>query len=392
MAGPISRRLALTAAVTLGGLGGLAGIVDLATAATRGPRAPGPLRVGYLPITDASPLLVAHEQGHFSRAGADTDPPVLFRGWESLAQAFLAGEVDVVHLLMPFAVQLRYALGARVRIIAWSHTNGSALTVSPQVRDIGDLAGRKVAVPFWWSIHNVVLQQMLRAAGLRPVVRTAPSVAEGTVQLLVMSPADMLPALTTDTISGYIVADPFNAAAELKKAGRVQRFVGDVWRDHACCVVMVREDLVNGSPQVVQGLTDGLAEAQRWVDGNRVAGAKLLSDKRYLPQPLPAITKALTRSADLHTRTEALHNPSWQGERIGFTPFPFPSYTAALVTAMRETVVDGDKSFLDTLQPAAVHRDLVDDRFIRRSLTRSGGAGTFGLPESLTRVEEVRPQ
>jgi NitT/TauT family transport system substrate-binding protein len=389
MAARFGRRALLGGGVALGvaaGVGGVAGIADLATAQRPTAKTGTAPRIGYLPITDAAPLLVAHGQNRYAKAGAELPRPVLFRGWESLAQAFVAGEVDVVHLLMPFALQLRYALGAQVRMVAWNHTNGSALTVRHEVRDIRDLAGTSVAIPFWWSIHNITLQRKLRAAGLTPVVRTAPSVSEGTVQLVVMSPADMLPALNTGTIAGYIVADPFNAAAEVKKVGKILWFVGDSWRDNACCVVMVRQDLIDAAPAAVQAVTDGVVGAQLWLGANRPDGAKLLSQGKYLPQPLPAITKALARNgADYASVVE---HADWHGERIGFSPYPFPGYTSALLEAMRGTVVDGDVSFLDRIDPATVHSDLVDDRFVLKSLTAVGGPSAFGLPGSLTRTEQ----
>ncbi|WP_214371178.1 ABC transporter substrate-binding protein [Pseudonocardia sp. H11422] len=395
----MDRRAFLRAATGLGAAaaigGGIPGLTDLVTGGRPTDRsgAPvaegGPLRIGYLPITDASPLLVAHAQGRFAAAGVPAARPVLFRGWESLAQAFTAGEVDVAHLLMPFAIQLRYALGASVRMVAWNHTNGSALTVGPGISDVRDLAGRRVAIPFWWSIHNVMLQRILRGAGLRPVVREDPSAEAGTVALVVMSPADMLPALSTGAVAGYIVADPFNAAAEIRKVGRIARFVGDVWRDHACCVVVVRQELIDTAPHAVQAVTDGVAGAQQWITADCTGTAGLLSTDRYLPQPLPAITRALTYPPAEHAAT--LRNAGWSGERIGFAPFPFPSYTAALVGAMRGTVVDGDTSFLDRVDPATVHTELTDDRFVRRSIDSLGGPGAFGLPASLTRTEEVSP-
>jgi NitT/TauT family transport system substrate-binding protein len=386
---PLSRRAVLRAGAALGVAGAVAGVADLAVSGRPTARGGGPeLRIGYLPITDAAPLLVGHAQGRFAGAGVASAKPVLFRSWESLAQAFLAGELDVVHLLMPFAVQLRYALGAQVRVVAWNHTNGSALTVAPSVRGIGDLAGRSVAIPFWWSIHNVLLQRVLRAEGLRPVVRQSPSAAERTVALVVMSPADMLPALDTGTIAGYIVADPFNAAAELRKVGRIARFVGDVWQDHACCAVVVRQELIDRAPHAVQAVTDAVAGAQRWIGAHRTETAGLLTTGRYLPQPLPAVTRALTRAPT--DPVLVVRNPGWHGERIGFSPYPFPGYTSALVGAMRETVVDGDRRFLDTLDPAQVHGALVDDRFVLRSMAALGGPAAFGLPGSLTRTEEVQ--
>ena len=51
----------------------------------------------------------------------------------------------------------------------------------------------------------------------------------------------------------------------------------------------------------------------------------------------------------------AITHPDWDNERIGFQPFPFPSYTEELIKSLRETVVEGDKSFLDDLDPASAH-------------------------------------
>ena len=84
------------------------------------------LRIGYLPITDAAPLLVAHGDGYFEQQKLIVGRPVLFRSWSSLMEAFLTKQVDLIHLLMPSAVQLRYVLGADVKMVSWNHTGGGA--------------------------------------------------------------------------------------------------------------------------------------------------------------------------------------------------------------------------------------------------------------------------
>ena len=387
----LNRRSLIRGAGALGAAAGLGATGDLVVqAASRGRSDRSQLRIGYLPITDAAPLLVAHGSGLLDAHGTGAQRPVRFRGWAALAEAFLTRQVDVVHLLMPFAVQLRYAMGARARVLAWNHTNGSALTVRRDVERIEQLAGSKVAIPFWWSIHNIVLQRMLRAAGLTPVVRRSPSTTDGTVELVVMSPSDMVPTLATGSVGGYIVADPFNAIAEIKGVGRILRFVGDVWRDHACCAVLAHEDLVDNEPERVQGLVDALALSQLSLTRDRQANARLLTGDGYLPQPLPAVTKALTYPGA--ESSGALHHPQWTGQRIGFQPYPFPGFTAELVRGMFETTVDGNTDFLENLDPATVHSQLVDDRFARSALSRFGGPAAFGLPDDLHRTEEVNPR
>ncbi len=263
MNGKLTRRTLMQGALGIAAAGGVFGAADLVrTAATDRTNTTGQLRIGYLPITDAAPLLVAHGAGLYPNGIVDSARPVLFRSWASLAEAFVSRQVDVVHLLMPLAVQLRYGLGSSARILGWNHTNGSALTVAPHITDLGQLAGETIAIPFWWSIHNIVVQQLLREHGLTPVVRQAPSKSARTVGLVVMGPSDMIPALANGSIAGFTVADPFNAAAELRGVGRIHRFLGDLWRDHACCAFLVHEDVIEENPAAVQSLTDSVVSAQ----------------------------------------------------------------------------------------------------------------------------------
>lgn len=388
--GALTRRRAmvlggrLAAAGVVGGLAvrGAWSAVSPALAAKSDNRS---VRIGYLPVTDATALLTAHEKGFLAQQGIESPEPVLFRSWESIAQAFTIGEVDVVHLLMPLAIQLRLAKQVPLKVIAWGHVNGSALTVGNNIEHISQLAGTTVAIPYWWSIHNIVLQQMFLAEGLTPVVRQQPSVTDGTVQLAVMAPADMVAALAGGTVSGYVVADPFSVVAEKQGIGRVERFLGDVWKEHACCAIVVREDLIAEDPEAVQGLTTAIVQAQQWIDGNRAGmGSLLTTEGGFLPQPEPAVAEVFTR--DPAGYTSVTSHPDWHGERLGFSALPLPSYTTALIDAMRTTSIDGDRTFLDGVDGAELHPNLVDDRFAVKAL---GGAA---IPaDKLDRQELIQP-
>ncbi|RRD30650.1 ABC transporter substrate-binding protein [Actinomyces bowdenii] len=344
-----------------------------------------PLRVGYLPITDASALLIAHERGLWAAADVASAPPVLFRSWDALGQAILVGEVDVVHMLMPMSLQLRIAASAPIRVIAWGHTNGSCMVTAGPEPSTGaqsrarapELAGGRLAVPHWWSIHSALTQRLLSSWGLRPVIGTTAGPQE--VELVVMPPAEMVAALAGGSIAGFTVADPFGALAELQGVGHVSRLLGDVWRDHACCGLVVRQELIDSRPRAVQGIVDGLIAAQAWLEGNRGRAASLLTSGGYLPQARSAVERALERPAP----ARASH-PDWHGQRLGFSAFPHESYTTALVDMLGRTGVEGDRSFLEGLDPARAHRELVDDAFVRAALERTGAP----VPQ---RTEEVGP-
>ena len=350
------------------------------------------VRVGYLPITDATPLVLAHGLGYYQAEGLQAERPVMFRGWSQVVEAFLAHRVDVVHLLMPVTVWMRFAQNVPVKVVAWNHTDGSAFTVAPGVRSLEELAGKTVAVPFWYSVHNVVLQLLLRQAGLVPVTRGDASASDRTVKLVVMAPPDMPPALASGAIAGYIVAEPFNAAAELNGVGRIFRFTGDVWLNHACCVVVMHEADIRERPEWAQAVVTAVARAQLFARENRQETARILSREGsgYLPQPLAVVARALSHyDRASYRRTGAIRHPEWPNARIDFQPFPFASYTELLVRLLKETAVEGERQFLQALDPAHAHGQLVDDRFARAAVQALGGPERFGIPAALGRVERL---
>lgn len=385
---PVSRRdfLRLSALLT-----GAAALPKLARAANPN----DPVRIGYLPITDASPLLVAHSKKLFEAQGLEVEAPKLFRSWAQIVEAFMAGQVNVVHLLSPMTVWARYGSNFPAKVVAWNHMSGSALTVAPNIQNIKDLGGKKVAVPFWYSVHNVVLQHLLRENGLTVVTKPADSLKPNEVALSIMAPADMGPALANGAIAGFIVAEPFNAAAETNGIGRIARFTGDVWREHACCVVTMHERDLKDRPEWSQKVVNAVVNAQHWLKDNRKEGAQILSKDgtgKYTPFPQAVLERVLVPNAERqqqYVKEGAIRHPEWKDERIEYQPYPFPSYTEQLVKLLKATQVEGDNKFLANLDPAFVAKDLVDDRFVRKSIAALGGLKAFGLPEKYTRSETI---
>ena len=351
------------------------------------------VKIGYLPILDASPLLIADARGSFKDQGLTVDDPTRFRSWAQLSEAFLSKQVNVVHMLFPTTIWMRYAKKFPAKVVAWNHTNGSALTVQPSINKPSDLGGQVVAIPFWYSIHNILLQQLLQKNGLKVVRRPIEArLSDREVNLVVLPPAEMVPALASKKIAGYIVAEPFNAAAESKKIGKVLRFTGDIWNDHACCVVLVHEDDVNNRPEWTQRVVNAIVSSQRWMQGNRPEVAEILSQeggRNYTPHSKAVLTRALTVYGKPYLEDRAILHPQWRNQRIDFQPYPFASYTKELVRLLKVTQVEGDRSFLTSLSPDLVARDLVTDRFVRKAIALNGGPRAFNLPANYSRKELI---
>lgn len=343
-----------------------------------------PVRIGYLPITDATPLLIAHANGYFEAEGIKADKPVLLRSWAQIIEAFMAGQVNLIHLLSPMTVWARFGSKAPVKVVAWNHVGGSGLTVLPEISSVADLGGKTVAVPFWYSIHNVVLQTLLTANGLTAVARKTGAPAANEVNLVVMAPSDMPPALAAKQVAGFIVAEPFNAVAETMGIGKVLRFTGDIWRDHACCVAVMREDDLTQRPDWSQKVVNAMVKAQAWTRAHRAEAAAILSKdgpNRYTPHATPVLTKVLApepTDREAYLARGTIRHAGWQDRRIDFQPFPYPSYTEELVRRLKTTMIPANREFLDALDPAAAAAELVDDRFVRAAIAHNGGMETFG--------------
>jgi NitT/TauT family transport system substrate-binding protein len=370
--GELSRRAVLDG-LAAGGLASLLGAVS--KPAFAGAVDDDVVRIGYLPITDATALLVAHAEGYFEDEGLKAEKPTLIRGWAPLVEAFAAGKFNLVHLLKPVALWMRYNNGVPVKVMAWAHTNGSSLVVGGEtnIRSFADLGGRQIAVPFWYSMHNIVLQYALRQSGLTPVIKSAPP-APNETSLQVMQPPDMPPALAAMKIDGYIVAEPFDAMGELGASGRILRFTGDIWKNHPCCVVCMPQPLIERKPEWTQKVLNAIVRAEIYASQHKAEVAELLSrdGAGYLPMPAPVVKRAMTLydSDETYKSTGAIKHADWRNGRIDFQPWPYPSATRLIVEAMNETLVAGDRAFLAKLDPDFVVKDLVNYDFVRTALEK----------------------
>jgi NitT/TauT family transport system substrate-binding protein len=148
-------------------------------------------------------------------------------------------------------------------------------------------------------------------------------------------------------------------------------------------------------PEWSQKVINAMVKAQLWTRKNRVETAALLSKdgvNRYTPHTTAVLEKVLAPpEADnaAYLKDGAIRNASWRERRIDFQPYPYPSYTEELIRRLKNTQMEGDRAFLDALDPATATRELVDDRFVKAAVMAAGGMAAFGLPETFTRTEVI---
>jgi NitT/TauT family transport system substrate-binding protein len=242
------------------------------------------LKIGYLPITDHL-LMIAAEREQFKSVEIQ---PTKFSSWPEISEALKVGAIDGAFLLTPIGLTLRQK-GVPVKVVLLGHRNGSVITVknSGEINKIEDLKGKTIAIPSPFSTHNLLLRKVLTEKNFDPIKD---------LKIIDMAPPEMVNALATGRIHGYIVAEPFGAQAEALKVGKILILSKDIWHDHICCVLNLRESVIASNPEAVQELVSGFIRTASFIEANPVQAAK--SSTKILGQKPEIIEKVLTTPRD----------------------------------------------------------------------------------------------
>ncbi len=278
------------------------------------------LTIGFIPITCATPIIMAHPLGFYQKYGLEVTVKK-YGGWADIRDAFIAGEIDASHLLSPMPLSLSLGLGAAkvpTRLAAVENINGQAITLAVKHKDRvvgpGDFKGLSLGVPFDYSMHNLLLRHYLAEGGLDP---------DRDVQIRVMRPPDMVANLAAGNVDGYLGPDPFNQRAVHEGVGYIHTLSKDLWDNHPCCAFAVRQDFVEKYPATYQAVLRAIVDATQYSSqpGNREEIAVAIAARDYLNQPESVVKAVLTGKFD-DGRGGSGNDP----RRIDFDPYPWKSF------------------------------------------------------------------
>lgn len=310
-----------------------------AMAADGGPLEKKDLKIGFLPITCATPIVAADPLGFYAKQGLNVSL-IKTAGWAVVRDKTLAGEYDASHMLSPMPLAISMGLGAQpaaMVIPAIENVNGNAITLHVKHKDKRDpkqWKGMTFAIPFDYSMHNFLLRHYLAENGLDP---------DKDVQLRVLPPPDMVANLRAGSIDGFIVAEPFNQRAVFDGVGFIHMLTSEIWDKHPCCSFAATGDFVKKNPNTFAALFRAIVNSTMHCSeqGNRKAVADAINGPQYLNQPLTVLEQVLTgRYAD------GLGKVRNDPNRIDFDPFPWQSMAVWMLTQMqRWGYVKGDVNY-----------------------------------------------
>src|SRR5262249_53715506 len=121
------------------------------------------LKIGFIPITCATPIIMAHPMGFYAKHGLNVEV-IKTAGWAVIRDKTLNKEYDAAHMLSPMPLAISLGVGSTpipYTMPAVENINGQAITLAVKHKDKRDpktWKGFKFAVPFDYSMHNYLLR------------------------------------------------------------------------------------------------------------------------------------------------------------------------------------------------------------------------------------------
>ena len=286
------------------------------------------LKVGFIPITCATPIIMAHPMGFYAKHGLDVEV-VKTAGWAVIRDKTLNKEYDAAHMLSPMPLAITLGAGATAvpyTMPAVENINGQAITLAikhKEKRDPKTWKGFKFAVPFDYSMHNYLLRYYVAEHGLDP---------DTDIQIRAVPPPEMVANLRADNIDGFLAPDPVNQRAVYDGVGFIHMLSKEIWEGHPCCAFAASKEFVTTMPNTYRALLKAILDATAYATkpDNRKEIAAAIAPPNYLNQPLTVVEQVLTG-----TFADGLGNVRTVPDRIAFDPFPWHSFAVWILTQMK---------------------------------------------------------
>ncbi|HCY17519.1 MAG: nitrate ABC transporter substrate-binding protein [Curvibacter sp. GWA2_64_110] len=286
------------------------------------------LKIGFIPITCATPLIMAHPLGFYSKQGLNVEVTKT-AGWALIRDKMINKEYDATHFLSPMPLAISMGLGSNatpMNVATIQNINGQAITMSirhKNNRDPKNWKGFKFGIPFDYSMHNFLLRYFLAEHGLNP---------DTDVQLRVIAPPEMVANLRAGNIDGFLGPDPFNQRAVYDEIGYLHTLTKDLWNGHPCCAFGTSTEFIQKNPNTFAALYRAVltSAAMARDPKNRELIAKVIAPAQYLNQPEVVVQQVLTGKY-----ADGLGKIQNVPDRADFDPMPWQSMAVWMLTQMQ---------------------------------------------------------
>ncbi len=302
-----------------------------------------PLKIAFIPLLDAAPLIVAREMGFARDEGLEFE---LTRApsWSSLRDMLAFGQVEAAHMLAPVPVAMSLGLGGMaspLSALMVLSLNGTVVGVNAALAetlrgqgfgfDFQDAAAAgaalveaaratplRIGVPFPFSMHAELLYYWLNASGLP---------APQSVEIRTVPPPLMAQAMAAGEINAFCVGEPWGSKVVEADLGALLLPGSAIWTAAPEKVLAVRTDWATSEPHMTQALMRAVWRACRWLGtpGATTTTSEFLSRGEYLDLSTDIIDRGLQGRLIVLPSGEARTAPGFMEFHAGAANFPWKS-------------------------------------------------------------------
>ncbi|OOG70143.1 CmpA/NrtA family ABC transporter substrate-binding protein [Flavobacterium sp. A45] len=299
-----------------------------------------PVRLGFIPLTDCSPIVMAKELGLFKKYGVEV---VVTKesSWANVRDKILTGELDGAHCLysMPFSVYTGVGgkAGSEMKIAMMLNVNGQAITLSndfcgkvgfKQMNKVTPVVAAKLkaekevtfAMTFPGGTHDLWLRNWMSSAGLN----------QKAVKIITIPPPQMVANMKVGNMDGYCVGEPWGGVAVKQGVGFTQIASQDIWKDHPEKALVVNKDFSAKRKADLVKVMKAVMEACKWLDvpANRKKAAAIIGKAPYVNAPADVIEGRLMGDYNLgcNQGTEVYDNDYMLFHKGGAVNYPRKSH------------------------------------------------------------------
>ncbi len=236
------------------------------------------LVVGGLPVTCNLTLPVACVAKAAAGKSGTAFQYSKYSGWPEIKESLMTGRIQAAYMLAPLVMDLT-TKKIPLKIVSLGHRSGAVIMVrtDSSYQSFKQLKGKRIAIPSRFAVDFLFLRKMLAQEGM----------THTDIEIVEMPPPDMPAALYANAVDAYCTGEPFGAAAQKAGYARPLRMTRDEWRNYICCVLTVREELIQERPEVVQDLVNHVMGAGVWLDQgmvNREKAVAIAAGRQYFNQ------------------------------------------------------------------------------------------------------------
>ncbi|MDO9637053.1 MAG: ABC transporter substrate-binding protein [Pseudotabrizicola sp.] len=303
------------------------------------------LRLGYVPLTDAAPLIVAQELGFAAEEGLHLDL-IRVQSWAQSRDLLGMGGIDAAHMLVPLPIAQTLGLGPdypRFDLVMMLSVGGQAIAVSAALANamraqghgfgfddpvaarnaLGAVAGGqlRVGVPFPFSTQAELVRRWLDGTEL----------AAG-VTIHTVPPPLMADALAAGEVDAFCVGEPWASYAVETGVGALLLAGRAIWASPPEKGLVLTRDFTESRAEETGRLMRAVWRACRWLDrpDNRGTAAEILSRPDYLNLAPELTERGLLGRLHISAAGEVRQFPGFIRFHEGGANFPWRSLAALL--------------------------------------------------------------